>query len=66
MVGLIKMHKELALTARECLRRDAVVWWRYANDAMAEWNERKEYFLYNPVEQCDRELSKPPISCKYI
>ena len=66
LVGLVKMNTELALTEREagkCLERDAAAWLRHGDDAMEEWNERKEEFLDNPVEQYDRELSKPSISC---
>ena len=41
LVGLVKMYKELALTAREareCLGRDTVAWWHHDNDAIMEWN----------------------------
>ena len=66
LVGLVKMYNKLELKAREvgeCFGRNAMAWWRHENDTKMEWNKRKEDFLYHPVEQYDRELSKPPISC---
>ena len=66
LIGLVKMYKQLALTAREVgehFLRNAMAWWCHGNDAIVEWNERKFFFNTIWLSGMMGKLPKPLINC---